>query len=224
MGFAFEHFDGLGRFRDMDNGHPVDASATVVFNDGTQRDYRGAPDMMSGLAEHAEVMDCFARYWTSFLLGRPVGSVINGAFLNRVIRPECGVTSLPPGCDSGEECHPLPDSETERCAPAVTVASQIADLLQCAMNPVGDVNLQRFAAVFAASGVLYNLTFSCGDERCVNEVEYCFNGSASNQGVHCEPYRDGEADCTVRGPFAAGVACTCTGVENGGVLLTCPAE
>ena len=33
IGYAFEHFDGIGRFRADDNGHPIDVTGTVVPND-----------------------------------------------------------------------------------------------------------------------------------------------------------------------------------------------
>ena len=36
FGFAFESFDQVGRYRTMDNGHPVNTTATVQFGEGEQ--------------------------------------------------------------------------------------------------------------------------------------------------------------------------------------------
>ena len=33
-GFAFEHFNGLGRFQTMENGQPIDSSGTYPFTEG----------------------------------------------------------------------------------------------------------------------------------------------------------------------------------------------
>ena len=35
IGFAFEHFDGIGRYRANNNGHPIDVSGEVIANDPT---------------------------------------------------------------------------------------------------------------------------------------------------------------------------------------------
>jgi hypothetical protein len=64
VGFAFEHYDTLGRWRELDNGQPIDASGQ--FQDAS---FDGAPDMMSQLATRADVHRCVARKWLRFAYG-----------------------------------------------------------------------------------------------------------------------------------------------------------
>ncbi|MFO7567887.1 MAG: DUF1592 domain-containing protein [Enhygromyxa sp.] len=64
VGFAFEHYDTLGRWRDLDNGQPVDASGS--FQDAS---FSGAPDLMNQLAERADVHRCVSRKWLRFAYG-----------------------------------------------------------------------------------------------------------------------------------------------------------
>lgn len=64
VGFAFEHYDTLGRWRDLDNGQPVDA--TGHFQDSS---FNGAPELMSALAGRADVHRCVSRKWLRFAYG-----------------------------------------------------------------------------------------------------------------------------------------------------------
>ena len=64
IGFAFEHYDTLGRWRDLDNGQTIDASGH--FQDAS---FTGAPDMMSQLAGRVEVQRCLSRKWLRFAYG-----------------------------------------------------------------------------------------------------------------------------------------------------------
>jgi hypothetical protein len=68
-GFAFEHFDGIGRFRTHENGLPVDASAELV---GTDVDgwINGAAELGMALADSTQVHTCFAQQWFRFAHGR----------------------------------------------------------------------------------------------------------------------------------------------------------
>lgn len=72
IGFGFEHYDAFGRWRDQDNGHPVDASGNVETNSAN------VPfDGLSGLTDYltnqagAEVNACLVRYWSYFAFGSP---------------------------------------------------------------------------------------------------------------------------------------------------------
>lgn len=64
IGFALEGFDAVGRFRETDNGLPVDSSAVVY---GTP--VEGAADLGDVLAERPEVGDCIAKQFTKFVTG-----------------------------------------------------------------------------------------------------------------------------------------------------------
>jgi hypothetical protein len=64
IGFAFEHYDTLGRWRDLDNGQPVDASGH--FQDAS---FNGAADLMNQLVGRADVHRCVSRKWLRFAYG-----------------------------------------------------------------------------------------------------------------------------------------------------------
>ncbi len=65
VGFAFENFDTLGRFRDTDNGAPVDA--TGALPDG--RGFDGATTLTSMFGEDPEVADCMTEHWIRYAFG-----------------------------------------------------------------------------------------------------------------------------------------------------------
>ncbi len=69
LGFAFEHFDGIGQYRDSDNGQPVDASATYTI-DGAEVSYDGAVQFAETLANSDQANECYARRWAEYLYGR----------------------------------------------------------------------------------------------------------------------------------------------------------
>ena len=68
-GFAFEHYDAIGRYRSMDNGQPVDAADSYSFTSGP-KSFKDAVEFSQVLAAGPEVHDCYARNWFTFLHGR----------------------------------------------------------------------------------------------------------------------------------------------------------
>lgn len=69
IGFAFEHYDGIGRFRTTDNGADVDASGTFKL-DGADVVFNDAVELSRILATSDTVRSCFAKQWFRFALGR----------------------------------------------------------------------------------------------------------------------------------------------------------
>ena len=69
IGFAFENYDGVGRYRTMDNGQPVDASGTLQMKSGAVK-FKDAIELMSALATAEEVRSCVATQWMRYLLRR----------------------------------------------------------------------------------------------------------------------------------------------------------
>jgi hypothetical protein len=69
IGFAFETYDGIGRYRTTDNGQPVDASGTLHLGSGPVK-FKDAVEMMPALATADEVRACMATQWTRYLLRR----------------------------------------------------------------------------------------------------------------------------------------------------------
>ncbi len=70
FGFAFEHYDAVGGYRDMDGTFPVDASS-VVWLDDEQVSVGSALDLAEALAESRQVHDCFSGHLLAYALGRP---------------------------------------------------------------------------------------------------------------------------------------------------------
>ena len=68
-GIAFEHYDALGRYRDTDNGQPVDSADTYPFADGA-RSYDDAIGFSRALAESVDTHRCYAQNWLRYLQAR----------------------------------------------------------------------------------------------------------------------------------------------------------
>jgi hypothetical protein len=64
VGFAFEHYDTMGRFRLEDQGKPVDASGSFG-----SLEYADAIEFMAGLADDEFAQRCFSRKWMVYGMG-----------------------------------------------------------------------------------------------------------------------------------------------------------
>ncbi|XYH93786.1 DUF1592 domain-containing protein [Sorangium sp. So ce1128] len=72
VGFAFEHFDGMGQYRDEENGGlPVDSSGVYSFSEGA-KSFADAGELMHHIAEGEQAHLCYAKKLASFALQRAV--------------------------------------------------------------------------------------------------------------------------------------------------------
>jgi hypothetical protein len=69
IGFAFEHYDGIGRYRTQDNQQPVDATGSIEL-DGSDQPFANAIELTQILATSDTVRSCFAKQWFRFAVGR----------------------------------------------------------------------------------------------------------------------------------------------------------
>lgn len=80
IGFTFENFDEFGRWRDQQNGHPIDTSGRITANPnmpegegvsvpGGQLGLSGYPDLIQFLNGSGQVEACFARFLTYYAFG-----------------------------------------------------------------------------------------------------------------------------------------------------------
>lgn len=69
LGFAFEHFDGAGSYRELEGNLPIDATGSLEMG-GDTWSFDGAPALIDELAKSREVHDCFARQWLRYALDR----------------------------------------------------------------------------------------------------------------------------------------------------------
>ena len=72
MGFGFEHFDGMGIWREEEEGKPIDARGSIVASrDSALRgDFNGVGELASRLAKSKQVHECVATEWYRWALGR----------------------------------------------------------------------------------------------------------------------------------------------------------
>src|SRR5260221_12364110 len=69
IGFAFENYDGIGRYRTIDGGKPIDTSGNLTGSDvnGT---FTGVAQLGAKLAASPAVEACFGKQWFRYAMGR----------------------------------------------------------------------------------------------------------------------------------------------------------
>ena len=71
IGFGFEHYDGVGRFRTaVDGAFPVDAVGELSGTGASDGPFDGAVELGARLASSEQVRRCVAAQWFRFALGR----------------------------------------------------------------------------------------------------------------------------------------------------------
>ncbi|MEM9187937.1 MAG: DUF1592 domain-containing protein [Myxococcota bacterium] len=70
IGFAFEHFDAVGRYRELDNGLPIDPSGEIVDVDLEDRTFSGPVELANRLAEAPEARQCFIKRMHEYTAGQ----------------------------------------------------------------------------------------------------------------------------------------------------------
>ena len=70
VGFAFGHYDALGRYRERDGSGPVDASGEMLHPDDNGEAFDGALELTEIIASRPDVAQCMVRQWFRFAMGR----------------------------------------------------------------------------------------------------------------------------------------------------------
>lgn len=72
IGFGFEHFDALGRYRETqgENNLPIDATGELVGTDDVDGPFDGAIELSQRLGSSDQVRNCVATQWFRFAYGR----------------------------------------------------------------------------------------------------------------------------------------------------------
>jgi hypothetical protein len=70
IGFGFESYDAVGRYRTVDNGVAVDASGELFSTRELDGKFVGVAELAAKLATSTEVQECAARQWFRFFLSR----------------------------------------------------------------------------------------------------------------------------------------------------------
>ena len=71
IGFAYEHFDALGRLQLTDHGQPIDAASSYDF-EGERLAYDGPVELAGAMAENHMAHECYASHWVEYALGQRV--------------------------------------------------------------------------------------------------------------------------------------------------------
>ncbi len=70
IGFGFEHYDAVGRWRDTDEGADVDASGEVFQSYDADGPFYGVAELSTQLAQSEQVRECVGRQLFRFAMGR----------------------------------------------------------------------------------------------------------------------------------------------------------
>ena len=73
VGFGFEHFDAVGKWRTLENGKPIDAAGDMVdveaIGAGSHAPFADLAGLGKSLAGAQAAQDCHARWWWRFAVG-----------------------------------------------------------------------------------------------------------------------------------------------------------
>jgi hypothetical protein len=121
IGFGFENYDAIGRYRATEEGRPIDASGEVISGGDATGTFDGLIELSDRLAQSDTVRECVARQWFRFASARVetsddscsldalderfasggfelreliIGLVTTDAFMHRRIPAASGTTSL----------------------------------------------------------------------------------------------------------------------------------
>ncbi len=73
IGFGFENYDPIGRWRTTENGKPVDASGILGGTSKSDGPFSGVVELAGRLAKAPEARRCLSESWMTFALGRQIG-------------------------------------------------------------------------------------------------------------------------------------------------------
>lgn len=69
IGYAFEHFDGFGRYRDQENGVDIDATGSLAVMGSGPVPLDGVDSLSVALANSPELQSCLVRFWSYYTFG-----------------------------------------------------------------------------------------------------------------------------------------------------------
>jgi hypothetical protein len=85
LGFAFERYDGLGRFRSDENGKPINTTGKYEFAEGV-RNFNGAAELMKIAAEGRQVHECYSKQLLEYVYGRSADRDVDAALITELGR------------------------------------------------------------------------------------------------------------------------------------------
>jgi len=70
IGFGFEHYDGIGKYRTEEAGKPIDAKGEFIATSDLNGTFVGVPELAKKLGTSQQVADCVVTQWFRFGYGR----------------------------------------------------------------------------------------------------------------------------------------------------------
>jgi|HubBroStandDraft_1064217.scaffolds.fasta_scaffold10094_2 hypothetical protein len=70
IGFGFENFDAVGRYRTTDGNQPVDANGSIVATEDINGPFDGVAQLAGMLARSVQVQECVPQQWFRFMMSR----------------------------------------------------------------------------------------------------------------------------------------------------------
>ena len=70
LGFSFEHYDGIGAYRDTDQGAPVNSSTSFAFDGKPAQTFANALELERALAGSDQAQGCFTKQWLRYAFRR----------------------------------------------------------------------------------------------------------------------------------------------------------
>jgi len=70
IGFGFENFDAIGRYRTTDGNQPVNANGSIVGTEDINGSFDGVSQLGSLLVSSVQVQECVPQQWFRFMMSR----------------------------------------------------------------------------------------------------------------------------------------------------------
>jgi hypothetical protein len=83
IGFPFESFDAIGRYREMDNGLPVDPSGALSFTDVDGK-VANATELVGKLGDSRNARACMTSRWLEFAIGQTLDDGVDDCRAQRL--------------------------------------------------------------------------------------------------------------------------------------------
>jgi hypothetical protein len=74
LGFALEHFDAIGRYREREKDQPIDAAGSYLMRSGQVAEFNGARELAEFLAASDETHEAFVRQLFHHTVKQPIGA------------------------------------------------------------------------------------------------------------------------------------------------------
>jgi hypothetical protein len=82
LGLPFEHYDGMGRWRDDDRGMAIDATGQILDDAGLVHDFDGIPQMAELLSNIDTGRACYVQEWMRFADGRLTSDTVDKPYID----------------------------------------------------------------------------------------------------------------------------------------------